>query len=133
MNRRTSAALMGGLVLAVMALTGLAGPAWAATRPAVASAAKVSTTTSMTATESAGTTGPKITFAIRVKAASGAIPQGTVSLSVDHGTPVTLTLKPTGRISLTHHYKVGAHTATATYSGSATDTTSTVTVAFAVT
>ena len=51
-----------------------------------------------------------------------------MALTVDTLAPVTLTLKSTGRISYTHHYKPGSHTVTATYFGSARDANSTTTI-----
>ena len=131
MNRLVAAAV-GGLVIGLLPVAAVL-PASAATSRAAAPATLISTTTSLKATEAPGTTTGKVVFGIKVKAASGAIPQGTVTLTVDAGTPVPLTLKATGRATYTHHYKPGTHTATAAYGGSATDAASTVTITFTVT
>ena len=118
MNRRALAfAVLGGLALLVgpAALPAAAAPS----RPA-APATLIPTTTTVNITQLVGATPGKVIFAIHVKAASGPPPQGHVVLVVDSGAPVLLTLKPTGRISYTHHYKPGKHTAKVNYAGSAT-------------
>ena len=118
MNRRTVAfVLLGGLALLLgpAALPAAAAPS----RPA-ASATLIPTTTTVKITQVVGNTPGKVIFAIHVKAASGPPAQGHVVLVVDSGTPVVLSLKPTGRISYTHHYKPGKHTAKVNYAGSAT-------------
>ena len=121
MKRRTGVALICALLFGAAPLTALAGPASAATGRAVAPAALIKTTTTITAKETPGTSGPKVTFAIRVKAFSGAIPQGHVTLTTDcTKNAVDLILKATGRISYTHHCKVGIHKATAIYIGPST-------------
>ena len=119
MNRRTLAfVVLGGLAL-------LLGPAVlpaeaAPSRPA-APATLIATTTKVKITQLVGTTPGKMLFAIHVKSSSGpAIPLGHVVLVVDSGTPILLTLKPTGRISYTSHYKPGKHSAEVLYAGSAT-------------
>lgn len=125
--------VVGTLVLGVLPATGLATAVFASTQGAGAAATKIATTTVLKATEVIGEDPGKVVFAIHVKAVSGAIPKGTVSLVVDTKAPVVLTLKSNGRTTCTRHYKLGSHTATATYSGSAKDATSTVTITFTVT
>jgi len=81
--------------------------------------------TTVKATQVTGTTPGKVVFGVQVKVASGAIATGTVTLTVDGGVPVVLTVKSNGRCSYTHHYKVGSHTAVASYSGNSVDAGST--------
>ena len=133
MKTRKAVIVLGVLILGVLPAQVSASAAFASTQGARAAATKISTQTVLKATEGIGPTPGKVIFAINVKAASGATPRGTVSLRVDNTAPVTLTLKSTGRTSYTHHYKEGSHTATATYSGSTTDASSTTTIAFTVT
>jgi len=122
MKPRSVSLLAVALVVAAAPVLIGAGSASAAPRPAAVPSTLIATTISMTAVESIGTTGPKITFSIRVKAASGPIPQGHVSLTSDCAkTALDLIVKPTGRISATRHCKAGAHTATVRYMGSTTD------------
>jgi hypothetical protein len=122
MSRRLAAALI-GVVLAIAP----------ATMASASPNTLITTTTTLKATQHPGNTPGKITFSGRVVPASGAIPTGTVKLTVDAGTPVVLTVRSNGFVTYTHHYKAGSHTAVATYSGSLTDATSTVTITFTVT
>jgi spore coat protein U-like protein len=133
-SHRRVAVVVGGLMMGLAPLTVAVLPASASMRPAVAPATLIATTTELKATQVPGNTPGKVIFGIKVKAASGLVPQGKVTLTVDGGTPVTLTLKPVvGRTSYTHHYKPGSHTVTASYGGSTTDAPSTVTIHFIVT
>lgn len=125
MKTRSAVAAVAGLVLTLTPVLATALPASAASRPAIAPASLVTTSTQLRATQVAGTTPGKVIFGIQVKVTSGTVAQGTVTLVVDNGTPVTLTLKSNGRTSYTHHYKPGPHTAVASYVGSATDAAST--------
>jgi spore coat protein U-like protein len=121
---RTVAVGLAGLALALAPVAVTALPASAASRPAAAPATLVSTTTLLKATQVTGTTPGKVVFGIQVKVFAGVIAQGSITLTVDNGTPVTLTLKANGRTSYTHHYKPGTHTAVASYLGSTTDAAS---------
>ena len=124
--------LFGAVVIAVVGLT--VAPVVATT--ALASdqvATMIATTTTVTAKQIIpSTTSGKIVFTIKVRAASGAFPTGTVTLTVDAFAPVVLTLKSNGNATYTHHYKPGTHTAKAVYSGSATDPPSSATITFHV-
>jgi phosphatidylinositol-3-phosphatase len=92
------------------------------------------TSTTLTANEIVPSNTPgKVVFSGKVSATSGGTPTGTVALSVDGAPAVTLPMKSTGAYTYTHHYSVGAHTATAAYSGSTSDAPSTVTITFTVT
>jgi len=135
MNRRVAAVLASGMLLSavpVAAMAAMALPASASTHRAAAPTTMTGTTTSVKATQVTGTTAGKMVFGIQVKASSGSVPQGTVTVTVDSSTPVLMTLKSNGRATFTHHYKPGAHTVTATYQGSTTDLTSSVTIPFTV-
>ena len=125
MKTRSAVAAVAGLVLTLTPVLATALPASAAGLPAIAPASLVTTSTQLKATQVTGTTPGKVVFGIQVKVISGTVAQGTVTLVVDSGAPVTLTLKSNGRISYTHHYKPGRHTAVARYLGSATDAAST--------
>jgi hypothetical protein len=127
-------ALVGAVFVAVAGLTiapVVATDAYASTHRV---AAKIATTTKVTANQIIPSTTPgKIVFTIKVRALSGtALPTGTVTLTVDAFAPVTLTLKVNGNATYTHHYKVGTHTAKVVYSGSATDASSSATIIFTV-
>ena len=126
-------ALLGAVVIAVIGLTVapvVATTAFASTNQV---ATTIATTTTVTAKQIIPSTTPgKIVFTIKVRAASGALPTGTVTLTVDTFAPVVLTLKSNGNAAYTHHYKPGTHTAKVVYSGNAADAPSTATITFQV-
>jgi spore coat protein U-like protein len=127
---RTRAVLVAGaLVLAAAPVLAAALPAAAADGHRSGPTTVVATTTTLKATPVVGSPG-KVVFGIHVVASSGPVPTGTVTLVVDSGTPVVLTLKANGRATYTHHYKPGLHTATATYPGSTGDLDSKASVQF---
>ena len=125
MKTRTAVAAVAGLALILTPALVTAVPASAAVRPSVAPATLIVTSTQLKATQVVGTTPGKVIFGIQVKVTAGTVAQGTVTLVVDNGTPVQLTLKSNGRTSYTHHYKAGPHTVVASYLGSTTDAAST--------
>jgi subtilase family serine protease len=95
--------------------------------PASTGPSLIGTTTTVSASNTAPTINTSDTFTITVTPSSGSgVPSGTVSITVDSGTPVTGTLTANGTYTYTTSFTTsGAHQVVASYSGDSTYAAST--------
>jgi hypothetical protein len=97
-----------------------AGTSFGVTELIVASA----TTTTISATQVATSSGANVTFTIKVVAASGPVPTGTVSVTLAGKPQGTVTLTSSGTYTYTTAVPDGIYTFVATYKGDTNDKTS---------
>jgi subtilase family serine protease len=96
----------------------------------------IGTTTTISATSTTPTVNSSDTFTVTVASETGStIPTGTVSITVDSGTPITgNTLTANGTFTYTTSFATaGAHTVTASYSGDTTHAASNATISVTAT